>query len=96
MIKGSLDGAERSTVGTLVDRLQLTQSTVTELVQRAEEAGLVRRTPSRDDARVVHLSLTARGEQLLEPALAAHAEERQLLRELVTGLADDGSPPGEP
>lgn len=84
MIKGAPDGSERSTVGALVDRLQLTQSTVTELVQRAGEAGLVLRTPSTEDARVVHLTLTARGEQLLEPAFVAHAEERALLREIVS------------
>jgi DNA-binding MarR family transcriptional regulator len=86
MIKGGPD--ERSTVGALVERLQLSQSTVTELVQRAEDVGLVRRTPSTDDARVVFLSVTDRGEALLEPAVAAHGAERRLLRELVLDLAD--------
>ena len=46
MIKGARDGSERSTVTELADRLQLAQSTVTELVRRAEEAGLVAREQS--------------------------------------------------
>ena len=49
MIKGAPDGSQRSTVTTLSERLQLAQSTVTELVARAEEAGLVTRNPATDD-----------------------------------------------
>ena len=45
----------------LADRLQLAQSTVTELVRRAEETGLVAREQSPDDARVAHLRLTSGG-----------------------------------
>ena len=63
MIKGAPDGAERSTVTELSHRLQLAQSTVTELVRRAEDAGLLVRSPSPDDGRVVHLSLAAEGER---------------------------------
>src|SRR5436190_20950973 len=55
MVKGAPDGAERSTVTELAERMQLAQSTVTELVSRAEEAGLIGREQSRDDARVAHL-----------------------------------------
>src|ERR1700756_4323760 len=58
MIKGAPDGGEQSTVTELADRMQLAQSTVTELVRRAEEIGLVTREQSRDDARVAHLRLT--------------------------------------
>ena len=43
MIKGAPDGSEQSTVTELAERLQLAQSTVTELVRRAEETGLVER-----------------------------------------------------
>ena len=46
MIKGAPDGSERSTVTELSRRLQLAQSTVTELVTRSEAAGLVERRPS--------------------------------------------------
>jgi DNA-binding MarR family transcriptional regulator len=84
MIKGAADGSERSTVTTLADRLQLAQSTVTELVGRAEEAGLVSREPSRADGRVAHLGLTDRGEELLAAAFTGlEAERRSLLSSLV-------------
>src|SRR5690242_5937400 len=52
MIKGAPDGLERATVTDLSRRLQLGQSTVTELVQRAEDADLIERTVDRTDARV--------------------------------------------
>ena len=58
-IAGSAGGT--ATVSELVDRLSLTQSTVTELVQRAEEAELVVREPSPTDGRVVYLRLTPKG-----------------------------------
>src|SRR5437764_6203154 len=60
MIKGAADGSEQSTVTELAERLQLAQSTVTELVRRAEETGLLEREQSHTDARVVHLRLAGR------------------------------------
>jgi DNA-binding MarR family transcriptional regulator len=80
MIKGAPDGSERSTVTTLADRLQLAQSTVTELVARAEEAGLVSREPSPSDGRVAHLRLTREGERRLVQAVQLLEAERQALR----------------
>src|SRR6059058_4751532 len=55
MIKGAADGTEQSTVTELSERLQLAQSTVTELVHRAEETGLIHREQSDSDGRVTHL-----------------------------------------
>src|SRR4249920_2108815 len=54
-IKGAADGSERSTVTELAERLQLAQSTVTELVRRAEDAGLIEREQSASDGRVAYL-----------------------------------------
>ena len=51
MIKGAPDGSGRSTVTELSERLQLAQSTVTELVRRAEAVGLIRREQSSHDGR---------------------------------------------
>src|SRR5689334_16593007 len=65
MIKGSPSGRAQSTVTELAERLQLAQSTVTELVSRAEEAGLIEREQSQQDARVAHLRLTPEGERRL-------------------------------
>jgi DNA-binding MarR family transcriptional regulator len=69
-----------STVSGLVTKLQLTQSAVTELVQRAEEAGLVARRPSESDGRVVHLRLTELGEEKLATVYDALGPERMHLR----------------
>jgi DNA-binding MarR family transcriptional regulator len=81
MIKGAPGGSEQSTVTELSDRLQLAQSTVTELVHRAEEAGLVEREQSQTDARVAHLRVTAEGERRLMQSFTALEAERRQLRE---------------
>jgi len=86
LIKGASDLSERSTVTELAEQLQLAQSSVTELVARAEQAGLVRREPSTDDARVVYLKLTDEGERRFAQAFEDLAEERRALREAVAGL----------
>jgi DNA-binding MarR family transcriptional regulator len=89
MIKGSPDGRERSTVTALAERLQLAQSTVTELVRRAEEAGLVERAQSADDGRVAYLKLTEEGERRLTGAFTSNEQERRELRAAITNL-DEG------
>src|ERR671934_1161722 len=86
MIKGSPDGKEQSTVTELSDRLQLAQSTVTELVRRAEETGLIEREQSDLDGRVAHLRLTEEGERRLMRAFTTNAEEREELRAAIAHL----------
>ena len=83
MIKGAPDRSEESTVTDLSRRLQLAQSTVTELVSRAEESGLVERRQSGADGRVAHLRLTREGERRLELSFTALETERRQLREAV-------------
>ena len=80
MIKGAPDGSELSTVTELAERLQLAQSTVTELVMRAEEIGLIERESSPMDARVAHLRLSAEGERRLQQSFTHLATERAQLR----------------
>jgi len=80
MVKGAPDGSEQSTVTELSERLQLAQSTVTELVSRAEEIGLIEREQSHTDARVAHLRLTEEGERRLMQAFTGLATERSNLR----------------
>jgi DNA-binding MarR family transcriptional regulator len=87
MIKGAPDGSEQSTVTELAERMQLTQSTITELVSRAEEAGLVRRRQSESDARVFWLLLTAEGEERLRRVVARNGPERRHLGELLQSAA---------
>jgi DNA-binding MarR family transcriptional regulator len=90
MIKGSPDGREHSTVTELADKLQLAQSTVTELVSRAEEIGLIFREPSPVDARVAYLRLTSEGERRLASSFRGLATERAQLRDAVAQLAETG------
>jgi DNA-binding MarR family transcriptional regulator len=80
MIKGAPNGSEQSTVTELAERLQLAQSTVTELVRRAEEVGLVERETSALDGRVAHLRVTEEGERRLTKAIARLTGERDALR----------------
>jgi DNA-binding MarR family transcriptional regulator len=80
MVKGAPDGSEQSTVTELSERLKLAQSTVTELVSRAEETGLIEREQSQTDARVAHLRLTEEGERRLMQAFTGLATERSNLR----------------
>jgi DNA-binding MarR family transcriptional regulator len=83
MIAAKEDEAVQATITDLVDRMALTQSTVTELVQRAEEAGLVARRPSQTDGRVTYLTLTPLGSSRLRAAWEEHGPERErLLRTL--------------
>jgi DNA-binding MarR family transcriptional regulator len=87
-IKGAPDLSERATVTALAERLHLAQSSVTELVARAEQAGLLEREQSRDDARVVHLRLSAEGERRFAQAFRSLGAERRALRETIADLED--------
>jgi DNA-binding MarR family transcriptional regulator len=86
MIKGAPDGSGQSTVTELARRLQLAQSTVTELVSRAEESGLVERRQSGRDGRVAYLRLTAEGERRLHLSFTGLETERRQLRDAVDQL----------
>ncbi|HVV58719.1 MAG TPA: MarR family transcriptional regulator [Gaiellaceae bacterium] len=83
-IAGTDDGIGR--VSDLVGRLSLTQSAVTELVQRAEEAGLVQRSPSPHDGRVVDLRLTPEGERRLASVHEELGPEREHLHRALEAL----------
>ena len=86
MIKGAPDGSERATIGDLTQRLQLAQSTVTELVSRAIRAGLVVRERSESDGRIGELRLSPEGERRLARVFESHVVEREKLRRLLAEL----------
>ena len=90
MIKGAPGGAERSTVSELCGRLQLAQSTVTELVQRAEDAGLVRRAQARDDGRIAYLTLTPEGQRRLRSVHDQLRPEREALTRILREVDGHG------
>jgi DNA-binding MarR family transcriptional regulator len=78
-IKGAPDHSESLTVTDVADRLQVAQSTATELVTRAEEAGLVKRSGSPKDGRVAVVRLTGAGEDSLAACFLDLREERDEL-----------------
>ena len=66
----------QSTVTELGKRLHLRQTAVTELVKRAEEAGLVRRRRSESDRRVFLLELTEDGDRRVTRVFSALRRDR--------------------
>ena len=86
MIKGAPDGSQTSTVTTLSAQMHLAQHTVTELVARAERVGLIRRKVNPNDRRIVHLTLTPKGDRLLGASFAELEADRNALRKLIARL----------
>ena len=72
-------------VGDLAGYLLLRPHSTVELIDRAEAAGLVERTPDGDDGRVVRVRLTGEGDRILQKLTRAHLDR---LRELATVLDD--------
>jgi DNA-binding MarR family transcriptional regulator len=81
-IRGA-DDPDGPSVGDLAEVLMLRHHSVVGLVDRAAEAGLVRRVEDRQDHRVVRLRLTAKGRNKLAQLSHRHAEE---LERLTAGL----------
>ena len=77
---------ETSTVTELAGRLSLRQTAVTELVKRAEEAGLVERSASTADGRVSLLALTAEGDRRLMSAFVGLRDERRQLADAMSAV----------
>lgn len=75
-----------STVTGLSERLSLRQTAVSELVKRAEEAGLVERSRSAADGRVSVLALTGEGERRLMTAFLDLREERRALAQAMSAV----------
>ena len=71
---------EPPSVGDVAAHLLLKHHSAVELVDRAERAGLVRRTPDPEDQRVVRLALTRTGEEHLEALAAVHLDQLGRLR----------------
>jgi DNA-binding MarR family transcriptional regulator len=82
----SAGGDRGMRVTELCDLLQMQQTAVTELVKRAEEAGLVRRTSSADDGRVWLLHLTDEGRERLMGAFTGLRGDREALAAALDAL----------
>lgn len=78
-IKGQ-PGRDWAFVHEVAEGLQIRHHAAVGLIDRSEQAGLVQRTPDPDDRRRVRLSLTERGEEVLEKLSRRNRSELQALR----------------
>jgi DNA-binding MarR family transcriptional regulator len=77
--RAELKGESELPLGELGQRLLIQPPSVTGVVDRLERQGLVKRSSSKTDRRVRHLSLTSRGRALVARVLRGHAERIQSL-----------------
>jgi DNA-binding MarR family transcriptional regulator len=68
------------TIGDVAEHLMLRHHSAVELVDRAEQAGLVVRSDDPDDHRAVRLALSVEGEARLAELSAAHVDELHRLQ----------------
>ena len=85
-------GTDPPAVGDLAGYLLLRHHSTVELVDRAELAGLVRRTPDARDARLVRVRLTAKGERILNELTPAHLVELHSLSAVLDELVAEVTP----
>ncbi len=81
--------AEGPTIGQVADYLLIRPDSAAELVDCAEQLGLVRRRRDDDDHRVVRLDLSAEGQRKLAALSAAHLEELARLTPMLKELLGD-------
>jgi DNA-binding MarR family transcriptional regulator len=82
-ILASLSGVKQRTVGELADIVLAKQPTVTKMVLRMADQGLVMRTACTQDKRQAWVSLTLKGKKRLTPLLKKGAvHEKSVLSEL--------------
>lgn len=97
-IKG-YPGGVRISIGELAERLQVRHHSAVGLIDRLIAEGYARRVTDPDDARRVRLTLTARGEKVLEKLSAAHREQLRRIGPQINQLlerlrGDDGEAGG--
>jgi DNA-binding MarR family transcriptional regulator len=82
-----------ATIGDLAAALGLAPSTMTELLDRAERAGLLKREQARRDGRLFYIRTTRDGRRRLERAFWALAEERRQVAGIAKALLEDVEEP---
>jgi DNA-binding MarR family transcriptional regulator len=85
-IKAGYFGRESISIGELAEHLMIKHHSAVELVDRLETARLVNRRKSQEDGRVVLLSLSSKGEQILAELSRRNLDELRLAAPFVTAL----------
>jgi len=91
-IKGH-PGAKPPAIGDLAGYLLLRSHSTVELVDRAQAAGLVQRSPDGDDGRVVRVGLTTEGDRILQQLTRAHLHHLHDLATVLDDLVSDSDQP---
>jgi DNA-binding MarR family transcriptional regulator len=94
-IKGHRGGRSPA-IGDLAGYLLLRPHSTVELVDRAEAAGLVERTPDTEDGRVVRVRLTGEGEEILQKLTRAHLDRLHELAVVLDEFVDRQDDRGVP
>jgi len=76
------------TVGDLAGYLLLRPHSAVELVDRAQDAGLVERTPDGEDGRVTRVRLTAEGDRIMQELTQSHLERLHELAAVLDELVN--------
>ncbi|PKA15670.1 bifunctional helix-turn-helix transcriptional regulator/GNAT family N-acetyltransferase [Leptospira haakeii] len=74
------------TAGQLVRLLNLDKGYLSRTIQQFEKKGILKRTPSRNDSRILHLELTKKGKDVLSKLISASNSQ-------ISGLLKDCSDP---
>lgn len=69
MINRDTSSTEGVTISTLSERLEITKSAVSQMINVLEDKGYVERITTKNDRRIVYVRLTEVGEQSLEKSL---------------------------
>jgi DNA-binding MarR family transcriptional regulator len=85
-IKAGYFGRESVSIGELAEHLMIKHHSAVELVDRLEAARLVVRRKSQEDGRVVLLTLSAKGDQILSELSRRNLDELRLAAPFVTAL----------
>lgn len=86
ILRHLVQSVEPLPLGKLADNLACVKSNITQLVDRLEEDGLVRRIPDSEDRRCMRAALTAEGRRRYELGMEA---ESRVQRELLQNLSLD-------
>lgn len=81
-------GRDRLTIGELAERLQIRHHSAVGLVNRLHATGLIVREQDENDRRQVYVSLTPRGQEVLQELTAAHKRELRVIAREMTRLLE--------